>query len=385
MTGEIRLSPLGLSRESSLSRVPPRPVELRDARYEAEFERHLVLYDIFRSADGTGAIGVGPPLANLEDYVVPAFAQALGSGGAARIQHKRLDRVSELWLSNCGDELAFSPGLFDRPRVPIGPNRQDLFRGKKVALTKSRNNLLAWIRDWAHFNSAVHGCNAVLLYDNASTDYPLAKIRETLRQVPGIEIAVVVAWPYKFGPQGTEKFGPGRVELGLWDSDYCQFGILHHARHRFLGAAHSVLQTDIDELVLSDSGKSVFDLVAASETGYVAFGGRWIESVAAEQPSPPESRRHKHFTFYEVDIIPCSLKWAVAPAKCPDACQWRVHDISRMEPDAAASAGLTYRHFKAINTNWRMERWRPGPPDPSRHRIDAKFLRWRRVFDVAER
>jgi hypothetical protein len=58
-----------------------------------------------------------------------------------------------------------------------------------------------------------------------------------------------------------------------------------------------------------------------------------------------------------------------------------VHDIAGMAADAEASATAALRHFKAINTNWKLERWIPEPLDPVHHRLDTELARWLHVFE----
>jgi hypothetical protein len=52
-----------------------------------------------------------------------------------------------------------------------------------------------------------------------------------------------------------------------------------------------------------------------------------------------------------------------------------------MQPDPVASATATLRHFKAINTNWKRERWKPEAIDPGRHRLDEALAAWLHHLD----
>jgi hypothetical protein len=243
---------------------------------------------------------------------------------------------------------------------------------------KSKDNPLLWIREWAYFLAKAHGCNAILFYDNGSTAYEIEEIQQTLNSVPGIEAASVIAWPYKFGPRG----GPTAY---IWDSDFSQYGLLEHARHRFLATAHSVLQTDIDELVLTEGGASVFDLAASSTTGLIRFDGTWVENATAEPPDPLV-RRHRDYRYFDVQSsgVRTHKKWAAVPERCPSSAQWCVHWVANMTPDPVASAQAITRHFMAIVTNWGTQRWRPEAVDPTRHAIDEELSRWMRRLEDAE-
>ncbi len=373
---EIELSPLDLDPRSGLCRTPPRLKEQRQIGYEEEFDALTVLYDLFRSADGRDIIGVGPPLANLASALLPLLRRALCWPILSRFRHRTLDRCDELWIRRPREQLSLRSGVFKQASLKVQPNCQEIFRGKKVAVTKSRNNALPWIRDWSYFLAKAHGCNAILLYDNASTNAPAQEIHRTIAAVPGIETAVVVSWPFKFGPQG----GPEKI----WDSDYSQYGILEHARFRFLSAAQAVCQGDIDEFVITEGGISIFDLAAQADTGYVRYGGRWIDNATDATPDPAR-RRHKDYRYYDAkyDGRPVREKWTAVPSKCPPEAQWCVHDVLDAEPDLKLSAQASLRHFRAINTNWSVDRWREAVVDPDRHQVDAGLARGLRIFDDA--
>ena len=68
-----------------------------------------------------------------------------------------------------------------------------------------------------------------------------------------------------YGPQGSER-DHGAPKLP-WDLNYAQFGVLEHARHRFLSLAEAVVNADVDELVVTKAKVSIFELVSRSETG----------------------------------------------------------------------------------------------------------------------
>jgi hypothetical protein len=386
MPKPIELSCLELAAAGGLARVAPRSPAQQQACYRAAFDSSTVFYDAFRSLDGDWAVLLGPPLANLEPVVTPALMRTIGlrSSCAGRLfrrwlrwqlgrraELRTLDRHAQLWLKTANDRITLARGPFRQSLLDIQPNEHALFRGKNVLVTKSRDNELVWIRDWVRFHAKAHGCNAVLFYDNASTKYDSAELQATIASVDGIDAAVVIRWPYKLGPDGGAHW--------VWDSDYGEYGILEHARHRFLPTAAAVLSIDIDELVLTTDGSSIFELVQRSQTGHVRFAGPWVENASSVMPDPA-ARRHQHYCYVR-DGPPALAKWAVVPARCPRAAQWRVHDIAGLQPDPVASAAASLRHFKAINTNWKTERWKPEPLDPAHHRLDEELARWLGVLE----
>lgn len=56
-----------------------------------------------------------------------------------------------------------------------------------------------------------------------------------------------------------------------------------------------------------------------------------------------------------------------------------------MVEDPLASEGVTLRHFKAINTNWKTDRWKPELLDPDRHRLDEQLATWLAMFDDGDK
>ena len=389
MLGPIGLSSLELEPTGGLVRIPPRPSDQRNPDYETQFDYHTVLYDAFRSLDGEWIVLVGPPFAKLAPVIVPALmrafalepsrirqllARALRMERGVRMRLRALDRHAQLWLRSGRSRGELPPGLFKQTGLEVQPNEHSRFRGKNVVVTQSRDNDLLWIRDWVRFHAKAHGCNAVLFYDNASTRYEAADLEEAIASIDGIDTALVIRWPFKIGPGGE-----GRA---AWDSDYGQYGLLEHARRRFLSTAGAVMSIDIDELVLTDNGSSIFDTVRRSDTGYVRFAGRWIENATSAVPDPTR-RRHQHYVYYR-EGPPAASKWAVVPGRCPHGVQWRVHDIHGMEPDSRASAAVTYRHFRAISTNWKYERWKPEVVNPAIHRMDEELAQWLKRFAVGD-
>ena len=293
---DVRLSRLDLNSAGALRREPPRLVGQRQPDYEASFDFRTVFYDCFSSVDGRRLICIGPPLANLARAVLPAILRAFKKSMFSRAEIRRLDRVCQLAFRPGSANAVLSGDLFEQRALAPQPNHCDWFRGRRVLTAISKDNHLDWIRDWAEFYVRWHGCDAVLLYDNGSTQYESAKVRDVLRAIPGVDLAVVVDWRFPFGPSGggsaaRSRTGPNGEQLAIWDSDFCQYGFLQHAHQRFLLSAAAVLNVDIDELVITAERELIFDLVQQSRTGYVNFSGIWIVNAAINDPG--EARRHR--------------------------------------------------------------------------------------------
>lgn len=368
------LSPLELKPSGPLRRDPPRPPALQQPGYVDRFDYFTVFYDCFVSADSQWIVLIGPPLFNLEKTVLAALHASLGaaSGRKLPIKRRRQDRTARIRVPNIAGRIAIAPGLFRQDRLIAQPNLCSLFKGRKVLLTKSKNNELVWIRDWVRFFAEKHGCDAVLIYDNGSTRYHSDRVRETVSSVSGIEVGHVVDWPYRFGPHG----GPARA----WDSDFCQYAIMEHARHRFLALADVVVNADIDEFVLTKDGSPLCDLVRRSSTGFLHYQGCWIENATL---APGETRRHKDFFYQSTGPEkPINFKWTVMPSRCGESTQWKVHFIAGMEADEELSRLVSLRHFRAITDNWKGRRWKPERPNERDHVVDQELVSYLAMFEA---
>jgi hypothetical protein len=204
-----------------------------------------------------------------------------------------------------------------------------------------------------------------LIYDNASTKYTGEDLERSLKEAfPGFEINVV-HWPYKFGPQGFKG--------GWWDSHFCQAGAFHDARFRFLDSASSVLNCDIDELVVSEKGESIFDITEESRNGCTMFNGRWISNATAGTHADLNSvseLRHGYFRYLARTEPACPKKWCVVPGRCKLEEHWGNHTVSGKDLVSSYSDSFSYRHFQSISTGWKYQRGRPVAFDPKLHQFD---------------
>ena len=218
----------------------------------------------------------------------------------------------------------------------------------------------------------------MVIHDNQSSAYDVETLLEALRAVNGLRAAIVVTWPFKFGPQGTFE--------GLWDSDFCEYGALEHARWRFAQRAQGVMNADIDELLVSPAGRSVFDALVRSRFGIVRYFGRWVVGVEGDPVADPgRMRRHAdyhialkpecqlRFGVLPRDRLRCPPKWTVDPSRCPARAQWKTHRIAHWLPGRVVSAGFLFRHFREIGSNWKYERMTRAPWQPSRHFDDVEL------------
>lgn len=333
-------SPITIPDSLRIRREPPRPPEFRPVDYMDQFDDTTIAYDVFEQ--GGSVWLVGPPLRNLEDAVADSLWRA---GKNKATKYNILNRTFEARIPVDAKQRKNLTITLDDCELPvsISPSGQSLFKGRNVLMTKSKNNHPQWIADWASFHAQEHGVDAILLYDNGSTDYDTDTLLEAIDQ-SGIEVAVVVDWPFKWGPRG------GRLDGGFpypWDSDFSEYGLMAHARRRFLEKARHVLHQDIDELMLTDDGRSVFDHVDQSPDGYVCYSGRWIESVPLAEDADPDNPVFDDFGYYRPSQKPSSTKWALDPKRTKQARQWKQTEVIGVMP--CEDATITHRRFRAIS------------------------------------
>jgi hypothetical protein len=368
-------------------RVPTRAVHLRPANFDEEYDFCTLFYDTF--LDGADAVELlGPPLLNLRPIIAKMSVQALPSRALCRFRIRQMDRHTQIRIPvPAGTQRLKLTAQCGEWELTIKRNLSDIFANERVLLTLSKDNRLSWIQDWVRYNRDVHGATAVLFYDNASRSYSLEDLVAALREVGGIRQVCVVRWPFRYGPQG----GASRSS---WDSDYSQHGVWEHARRMFLKNARSVLNSDIDELVVSNDLESVFDAAEQSPIGFIRYHGVWVPGLSGltAEASPEREIRYRDFSHHLIPSIGvgrllmprvknrCPCKWAIVPRSCPDYVQWAPHSIKRWPAAFFASSKFSYRHFREINTNWKYQRGARESHDVRRHRYDEAMIRsFRRV------
>jgi hypothetical protein len=337
-----------LAAGSSISReVPGQPLE-RPQSYFDSYDSDTIFYDVFRAIKpDNGIVAIGPPLLNLGKALKHGSFSVNGiAAKPPKLRHlvktDRLELVSPV-AHPVELKIETEIGKFTHQ---VGANQSHLFSGLKVLVTKSKDNDLVWIHDWIEFHVRMHGVDGVLFYDNGSSSYTRLQLLETITSVGGLKSAIVVNWPFKFGPQG------GRTGLP-WDSDFCEYALMEHARWKYLQLSSGVLNADIDELVLSSSAKNIFELARAGVGAGITYGGRWVDAV---MPSTARwaTRRHRDFELVLNSDPACAQKWCADIRNLPKRAQMMTHKIHL--GNLRKSRVASYRHFRGISNSWKYDR-----------------------------
>lgn len=370
----FEISPIVLDPSWGLKRESPRPLHLRQPNFDERFDFDTLFYDVFRVADSDKIFMIGPALYNLGQLFEGITIIAKPSNTVCDFRRLDMDRLTRVEVeAPAGTSEIVLRTRLGELAAAVSPVGTMPYTSLRVLCTISKNNDLTWICDWARYNRDVHGAQAVLLYDNNSTAYDIDELHRRLTEVGGLAFVGIVPFPFKFGPPG----------LGLrksWDSNFLQIGSLEHARWRFLSNARSFLNTDVDELVLSSNGESVFD--AAERRGLVRFYGAWVPNIHKEHFGGSGPLRHTDFSCvetprYRFGLPPyanvCQPKWAVAPRAVPPLGHMTHHRIKKWWRSQLWSSRFSFRHFRGLSTGWKYDRDAAEKFDPARHTVDASM------------
>ena len=363
MTGAIRLSSVKLDPAAALHRHPPRPEHLQNSRYAEQFDWDTLFYDVYRA--GSHVVFQGPPLLNLFDSLRQSqpFRRTFGF---PRFRARHIDRKKrgEIWLKSAADRIAID-GPIGQYDLQVQPDMAGLFAGRRVVTTLSKDNDLRWIADWVRYYRRIHGADGVLVYDNSSSAYSLVQLQAAMDAEIGDGVALAVSWPFPYGPQGGMAGAVHNKETD-WDSDFCQTGSLQHARFRFLRNARSVLNVDVDELVLSSLNRSIFAATEESRSGFIKFPGAWI-GTHAPQGTDRTTCRHADFLYRDLpDGFSCPPKWCLVPGRADRRSDsWSVHNLFGAKANARIDGEFSYRHLRGVTDSWKEDRWATSDTNPA--------------------
>ena len=356
-----------LSPDSPAGRVPRAKGRVRPAAFAAAFDAKTLFYDCFRHADGRRILLVGPP-----PYGIDFRGAAFTAGGEtlrARYHASLSTMVTELLDAPADAATVRVTIAGETHELAVQPNSCAALAGRRLLFTVKRDNELGWIREWAEYHQRAHGTDAVIVVDNGSSRYDAAELRATLAAVPGIALAAVPSWPYSFGP-----IDPAVTGNPYW-ARFLQIGSMSVVLRRYGEAAFGLLDCDIDELVHTPQGTTIFDLAAQSPKGLVVMEGRFVEAVTAV-----ENPVHADFTMRLKDKKArrsSPRKWVLDPNR-----DWvrelDVHPYMHWIHGRPAFAktqrpDIFYWHFRGISTNWKDRRTETGHLDEAMLEVDRDW------------
>tara|TARA_R110002020_G_scaffold177331_2_gene370102 strand:+ start:2553 stop:3719 length:1167 start_codon:yes stop_codon:yes gene_type:complete len=327
--------------------------ESRSPGYDERFDYYTLIYDVFYDETAQKVIAICPALMNFERLIneaefaidndsVPVASIEKTSKGTARGSLIMFD-----WPQDKGipQFLEIKHPLFSGV-MAINRTHRDHFKGCNALYAISKNNRLDWIADWLAYHVAEHGANAVVIYDNNSTDYTMDALADTIAGVDGIERAAIVRANFPFGPSGEQQTN--------YNSKFLHMTMVEYGRRTLLTEARAVLNVDIDELVYSKTGESIFDATVKSEKGYVRMKGQWVYTPRPEQ-GQGHAVRHADHCFIRTDLRRgVHRKYCVAPKGPLEGWPWLTHRIVSRKDVPNSDFGLW--HFRGVSNSWDYDR-----------------------------
>ena len=321
------------------------PESWRAENFDARYDFHTLIYDaVYLPARGIVALFC-PKLLNFAKLLARAEIRLDG----ARVRpgwirrHRRYD-VVPLPAKCQPAELSIDLGDW-RAAVPVNPAEPEAFAGMNCLMTLSRNNALEWIHDWALFHARAHGARGIVFIDNGSDAYDLGAIEETLARVPGIERIRVLAANHPYGPVGGRR----KPTKGK----FLQAGVTNIARWRYFRAARAVLVNDIDELVVSPAGQSLFDATVAAPGGYLKVRGVWRLADLVPGVMP----RHRDHIYPPAADEICPAKYCIVPNGPLRRYSWGTHALDRHWLSSRyETTDFRYFHCRSISDLWKRDR-----------------------------
>lgn len=247
-------------------------------------------------------------------------------------------------------------------------NRCDTaFDGTNGIFTKSKNNRLDWIQDWASYHVKEHGATSVIIADNGSSAYSLDELDHVLQNISGLQQVRVINADKPFGPSETEC-SKSSLATSL------QVALLNIGIDRFFGSNSVMLNVDIDELVVSKKNRSIFDETRRKIFGHITFEGHWTYSK-----KPSEVALHSDHFWVKKEDNTCPTKYALASHSPFRKFQLQVHNIAHVDRNFFKSRrDFYFLHCKQISTSWKYDRAKAGDAD---YIIDAALQeKMRQVF-----
>lgn len=338
---EFTLNPIVLPANHSVRRDHIVPEKYRLDGYDETYDFHTIAYDVIWMERQKALLLVCPKLLNLEELIKSAKITASGHV-LKKSRIKRYRRHDEVWISistRPDDILLEIDTLTLRANVS---SQENVFNGKNVLMTKSKDNDLIWIKDWLSHHCEHQNANAALIFDNGSQNYPLAELEQAMGSAHGLDAHAAIASDFPFGSWKASKL--------IHRSMFYQAGMLSLTRHRFLHSARAVLPIDVDELV---TGANVFDAAVKSRLGYITIPGLWRYSQLPLDQTP---RHRDHIWRRDPDAV-SKEKYCLVPGRRFTDTVWDIHGLRRyMFNKIALRNDTLFLHCEHISNGWKRKR-----------------------------
>jgi hypothetical protein len=337
--------------DSPVARRHVRPEGRRSDEYLRNYDTHTLFYDCVYLRDRRAFMFTAPRFFNLwRTFRAALRLDGEPARGLARYRFPKFEQVLLRGPADARLSLELEGAVHP---IVARPEISGRFAGLNAAVTMNKDNDPGWIEDWARYLVRVHGLQALVIYDNGSTSYSVDELSRRLADRVELQQLCVVSAPF---PYGSNQQGRG------WEirPKFLQPALLNLARTEILRRARAVLNVDIDEVVMSRSGASVFDLSAAHPNLPVKLPGQW----AFPSPQTEGAVGHAAHVWRSVPPRRSNKKWCAVPGGLLSRMGWYVHHIGgelfRLSP---APEGMEVIHCRATSTGWKSSKNRFNLPD----------------------
>jgi hypothetical protein len=323
--------------------------------FDAGYDFTTLIYDAV-SIEGRGVWLFCPKLRNFEQ---PLWAARIEIDGAPcklkRIRRFERYDIAEIPCATPARRLRLSFAGWEA-ELPVSPDETARFAGLNCLLTLSRNNDLRWVRDWTRYHVAEHGAEALLFYDNASSEYGTREILEAVSGIPGLRMVRVLRVPFLYGPQASRRL--------KFRANFLQAALLNLARWRFLAKARAVLSCDIDEIVVRRTPSTIFNAAQASRSGFVRVRGEWRFPNTAQGQMPV----HRDHFLTGNAVAHCPPKYCIVPDGRMRRKSWATHGLhGSLFSRRFISPEFVFLHCFGISDFWKG---RPSRKAEEARRVD---------------
>lgn len=339
------LTPTGMQfgEETRLVRDIPRPMEFRQENYNDLYDFNTFFYEAILVEDEL--ILVAPSLFNFKTLLPVSEFTIDGEVLQAYtiFEEKRTSRI-HFDLSNI--TLGLQPTLNIQigkinTKLQLKPSYNDKLKDEVILYGTVFNNKLQWVHDWVQYYVNMHEVTAVVLFDNGSTNYTPFELLNSVRDIKGLKYAYINSNHYKFGPLSINR------DPNWWDSDFYKIGTLETMRWKFGQKAKAIIQADIDELVVIDSGETLVERLERSEEKGLHYSGIMVPPVIDTVPDDSHLYVYTDFKYVDDPIRKGVPKWTVRPDVISKSGFFRDHWVGQGRLEKASDVHLY--HFEGVN------------------------------------
>lgn len=337
--------------EWGVKRIPRTPIdpdkEWHCMSYEDLYDWDSLFYEAINIGDQRVLL-VGAPLYELEREISFSY-----NGKKLNHSYHHFDRC----IVTMVEGVTSNQIQLDHSKKNITVDISDAspkFSGMHVITTKQKDEPLEWIEEWVQYYYRAYGVRGFVFYNNNCTKYTADEMKEYLQKVSSEIIIEVIDVNVPFGPPSPR-----------WDSDYMQYVILEHFKYKFGWCAKSVINQDVDELLVIPPNMSydgmITDLLEKGAPG-LSYCTIFIDpySPVTKVSSHTLPREDVHFKDYYLwwdnpernPRTPTGRKWIVIPTNCVEY-QWALHrvDNPRMISIPKFPMQIYYSHFLAFKSH----------------------------------